>query len=113
MSYGSSTAEGYRQVIYVGKILNGARTGALRAALRWPTPAVTAPPPAHPLVGTKTRRSRFDREQSDQLTIESRLCSWAAYTGRAVAGNCSTLARWPSHIRVSSTISPSGNSSAS
>ena len=37
MSYGSSTAEGYRQVIYVGKILNGARTGALRAALRWPT----------------------------------------------------------------------------
>jgi hypothetical protein len=34
MSYGSSTAEGYRQVIYVGKILNGARAGALRAALR-------------------------------------------------------------------------------
>ena len=43
MSYGSSTAEGYRQVIYVGKILNGARTGALRAALRWPTASIDRP----------------------------------------------------------------------
>ena len=52
-------------------------------------------------------------KQPDQLTIESRLCSCAAFTGRGVAGNCSTLARWPSHSRVSSTISPSGNSNAS
>jgi hypothetical protein len=31
----------------------------------------------------------------------------------APAGNCSTVARWPSHSRVSSTTWPSGNSNAS
>src|SRR5216684_4027976 len=47
------------------------------------------------------------------LTSESRFCPSAAFTGRPEAGNCSTAACWPSHSRVSSTVSPSGNSSAS
>ena len=38
--------------------------------------------------------------------------SYAAW-GRAAAGNCSTVARWPSHRRETSTTSPSGNSNAS
>jgi hypothetical protein len=37
----------------------------------------------------------------------------SAMAGRPVDGNCSTVARWPSHRRVSSTTCPSGNSSAS
>jgi hypothetical protein len=32
---------------------------------------------------------------------------------RTDAGNCSTVACWPSHRRVTSTICPSGNSRAS
>ena len=37
----------------------------------------------------------------------------SAVAGRDPAGNCSTVARWPSHKRVTSTTCPSGNSSAS
>ena len=37
----------------------------------------------------------------------------AVPAGRRVAGNCRTVARWPSHKRVSRTTCPSGNSSAS
>src|SRR6266581_4945714 len=37
--------------------------------------------------------------------------AWLLVRGKA--GNCSTVACWPSHNRVSSTICPSGNSSAS
>ena len=45
--------------------------------------------------------------------LERGACPSAVFTERAEAGNCSTVACWPSHIRVSSTVSPSGNSSAS
>ena len=37
----------------------------------------------------------------------------SAIAAFAPAGNCSTVARWPSHKRVTSTTCPSGNSSAS
>ena len=37
----------------------------------------------------------------------------SAVAAFAPAGNCSTVARWPSHKRVTSTTCPSGNSSAS
>ena len=83
--------------------------GSGRGRARFPDPA----PRPSTWWGTKKRRRKLDREQPNQLMIESRLCSCAAFTGRGVAGDCSTLARWPSHSRVSSTISPSGNSSAS
>ena len=43
----------------------------------------------------------------------SRLTASPAVTGCAPIGNCNTIARWPSHRRVSSTTCPSGNSSAS
>src|SRR6516165_3452213 len=43
----------------------------------------------------------------------SRLTASPAATGCAPIGNCNTVARWPSHRRVSSTTCPSGNSSAS
>jgi hypothetical protein len=59
------------------------------------------------------QRGKLDCEQPDYLTSESRFWPSAAFTGRGEAGNCSTVACWPSHIRVSSTVSPSGNSSAS
>src|SRR5215468_5218925 len=55
----------------------------------------------------------LDREQPDYRTSEAPFCRSAAFTGRGEAGNCSTVACWPSHSRVSSTVSPSGNSSAS
>src|SRR5262249_61456016 len=55
----------------------------------------------------------LDREQPDYLTSELLFCRSAAFTGCGEAGSCSTLACWPSHRRVSSTVSPSGNSSAS
>ena len=58
-------------------------------------------------------QSAPDSEQPDYLTSESRFCPSAALTGRGEAGNCTTVACWPSHSRVSSTISPSGNSRAS
>src|SRR6516225_10091179 len=41
----------------------------------------------------------------------SRLTASPAATGCAPIGNCNTIARWPSHRRVSSTTCPSGNSS--
>src|SRR5215471_3146944 len=56
---------------------------------------------------------KLDREQPDYRTSEAPFCRSAAFTGRGEAGNCSTVACWPSHSRVSSTVSPSGNSSAS
>jgi hypothetical protein len=56
---------------------------------------------------------KLDNEQPDYQMSELRCCPAAAFTERAEAGNCNTVACWPSHIRVSSTISPSGNSSAS
>ena len=43
----------------------------------------------------------------------SRLTASPAAAGCAPIGNCNTVARWPSHRRVSSTTCPSGNSSAS
>ena len=52
-------------------------------------------------------------EQPDYLTSKSRFCPSAAFIGRGEAGNCSTVACWPSRSRVSSTVSPSGNCSAS
>src|SRR5262245_35047923 len=57
--------------------------------------------------------SKLDSEQLSYLTSEPRFCRFASLTGRVEAGNCSTVARWPSHSRVSNTVSPSGNSSAS
>src|SRR6266446_4008620 len=56
---------------------------------------------------------KLDRQQPDYLTSESPFCRSAAFTRRREAGNCSTVACWPSHSRVSSTVSPSGNSTAS
>src|SRR6266852_8177163 len=57
------------------------------------------------------------REARDQVDSDgSRTCGAAASSagaGCAAAGNCSTVARWPSHRRVSSTTCPSGNSNAS
>src|SRR5262245_20972715 len=41
------------------------------------------------------------------------LLSSASFAARGEAGNWSTVACWPSYSRVSSTVSPSGNSSAS
>src|SRR6266581_820851 len=55
----------------------------------------------------------FDRKQRHQATREPCLLSSAWLLVRGKAGNCSTVACWPSHNRVSSTICPSGNSSAS
>jgi hypothetical protein len=54
----------------------------------------------------------------DQIESEdSRSCGSttvpSAVAAFAPAGNCSTVARWPSHKRVTSTTCPSGNSSAS
>jgi hypothetical protein len=43
----------------------------------------------------------------------SRLTASPAAAGCAPIGNCNTVARWPTHRRVSSTTCPSGNSSAS
>jgi len=50
---------------------------------------------------------------SIQATGEACICSRASRVTRGVAGNYSTVARWPSHRRVTSTICPSGNSRAS
>src|SRR6516164_1843660 len=46
-------------------------------------------------------------------TNATRVCSSTSAGVDGCAGNCSTVASWPSHNSVSSTISPSGNSSAS
>src|SRR5262245_2570280 len=81
--------------------------------------AVSRTPPAesdrHPgrsLLSCK-QPGKLDREQPDYRPSEAPFCRSAAFTGRGEAGNCSTVACWPSHSRVSSTVSPSGNSSAS
>src|SRR5262249_19069204 len=57
--------------------------------------------------------SKLDRKQRHQATREPCLLSsvWLLVSGEA--GNCSTVACCPSHSRVSSTICPPGNSSAS
>ena len=46
-------------------------------------------------------------------TSQACFCSAASLVARGEAGSCSTVARWPLHNRVSSTICPPGNSSAS
>jgi hypothetical protein len=47
-------------------------------------------------------------------TAGSRTCDLAgSFATSGMAGNCNTVARWPSHRRVSRTICPSGNSNAS
>jgi hypothetical protein len=56
---------------------------------------------------------KVDSKRPDQLTRESRFCCSASFLARGEAGNCSTVACWPSHSRASRTIFPSGNSSAS
>jgi hypothetical protein len=53
------------------------------------------------------------RSDASHETGEPRICSCVALATRADAGNCSTVACWPSHRRVTSTICPSGNSRAS
>jgi hypothetical protein len=63
-----------------------------------------------------TRRSARIRLRDQIESEDSRSCGstvLSAVAARALAGNCSTVARWPSHKRVTSTTCPSGNSSAS
>ena len=64
-----------------------------------------------------TRRSARIRLRDQIESEDSRSCGSttvsSAVAARAPAGNCSTVARWPSHKRVTSTTCPSGNSSAS
>src|SRR5260370_18063992 len=64
-----------------------------------------------------TRRSTRIRLRHPVDTKELSSCGPTtvppAVAARAPAGNCSTVARWPSHKRVTSTNCPSGNSSAS
>ena len=75
-------------------------------------------PPAVPvalrIAPVRSARIRL-RDQIER--VDSRSCGSttvpSAVAARAPAGNCSTVARWPSHKRVTSTTCPSGNSSAS
>ena len=64
-----------------------------------------------------TRRSARIRLRDQIENEDSRSCRSttvsSAVAARDPAGNCSTVARWPSHKRVTSTTCPSGNSSAS
>ena len=64
-----------------------------------------------------TRRSARIRLRDQIESQDSRSCRSttvsSAVAARDPAGNCSTVARWPSHKRVTSTTCPSGNSSAS
>jgi len=64
-----------------------------------------------------TRRSARIRLRDQIESEDSRSCRSttvsSAVAARDPAGNCSTVARWPSHKRVTSTTCPSGNSSAS
>jgi hypothetical protein len=48
-----------------------------------------------------------------QPTKPTRSCSRASVSVFGCAGNCSTVAAWPSHRSVNNTVRPSGNSSAS
>lgn len=57
-------------------------------------------------------RPRDQIESEDSRSCRSTTVS-SAVAARDPAGNCSTVARWPSHKRVTSTTCPSGNSSAS
>jgi len=57
---------------------------------------------------------RTRRHAADQVSARATgLASLVSIAACGEAGNCSTFARWPSHKRVSSTIWPPGNSSAS
>ena len=64
-----------------------------------------------------TRRSARIRLRDQVESEDSRSCRsttvLSAIAARVSAGNCSTVARWPSHKRVTRTTCPSGNSSAS
>ena len=64
-----------------------------------------------------TRRSARIRLRDQIESEDSRSCGSttvpSAVEACDPAGNCSTVARWPSHKRVTSTTCPSGNSSAS
>ena len=64
-----------------------------------------------------TRRSARIRLRDQIESEDSRSCGSttvpSAVAAFAPAGNCSTVARWPSHKRATSTTCPSGNSSAS
>jgi hypothetical protein len=51
--------------------------------------------------------------QSDGESARACGSAFSAVAGCAPAGNCNTVARWPSHRRVTSTTCPSGNSNAS
>ncbi len=57
------------------------------------------------------RRAQHQEESEGSQT--SGVARFSLASGRAAAGNCSTVARWPTHSHVSSTTWPSGNSSAS
>jgi len=57
-------------------------------------------------------RLRGQIESEDSRSCRSTTVS-STVAARDPAGNCSTVARWPSHKRVTSTTCPSGNSSAS
>ena len=57
--------------------------------------------------------SELDSEKPDYAMEKTRLCSSASCAGCGTAGNCSTVACWPSHSRVIRITCPSGNSSAS
>jgi hypothetical protein len=65
------------------------------------------------------RREEALKAYRDSLAIRERLTGEELRTSGlsvarcAAAGNCNTVARWPSHRRVRSTICPSGNSNAS
>src|SRR5262245_13021300 len=91
---------------------------ARRWARRWMSrrfahdPAESDRHPGRSLLSCR-QPGKLDREPPDYRTSEEPFCRSAAFTGRADTGNCSTVACWPSHSRVSSTVSPSGNSSAS
>jgi hypothetical protein len=86
--------------------LTGSSRGALQFRSKRPLdllerPAkVSAPMSAHHQDESKGSRT-------------SGVACFSPASGRAAAGNCSTVARWPSHRRVSSTTCPSGNSNAS
>ena len=64
-----------------------------------------------------TRRPARIRLRDQIESKDSRSCGPttvpSAVAARAPAGNCSTVARWPLHRRVTSTTCPSGNSNAS
>src|SRR5262245_18385476 len=83
-----------------------------RLAVSRTTPAAGYRHPGRSLLSCQ-QPGKLDREQPDYRTSEAPFCCSASFTGLGEAGNCSTVACWPSHSRVSSTVSPSGNSSAS